>query len=238
MENAKKFSHSCIIIPVLNEEKSIAAVLQALPKGFLEIIVVDNGCTDSTPEIARNLGATILKEPRKGYGAACLKGISALNPKTEIVVFMDGDYSDFPEEINNLIAPIINDNYDMVIGSRVLGASEKGALLPVARFGNWLSTRLIYWGWGFQYTDLGPFRSIRYAALKKINMVDQNFGWTVEMQVKALNLKLKIIEVPVSYRKRLGQSKISGTLLGSIKAGHKILWTIGREWLKLCCKKI
>ncbi len=220
-----------VIIPVLNEEKAISKVLAALPEGISEIIVVDNGSRDKTVQIAAEFGATIHFEPRKGYGSACLTGIRHLQEDTDIVVFLDGDFSDFPEELPLLLTPILEEDVDLVIGSRTLGISEPGALLPVARFGNALSTLLLYWGFGYRFTDLGPFRAIRFSALKQLQMMDPNFGWTVEMQAKALRHKLKVTEVPVSYRRRIGISKISGTIRGSIKAGFKILWVIGREWV-------
>lgn len=221
-----------VIIPVLNEEASIGAVLKAIPASVAEVIVVDNGSTDATASVARSLGATVVPEPRRGYGAACLRGMAALKEDTSVVVFLDGDYSDHPEELPALATPILEGRMDLVIGSRVLGRSEKGALLPVARFGNWLSTRLVRWGWGFGYTDLGPFRAIRYRSLLDLGMADRDFGWTIEMQVKALSSGIRITEVPVSYRKRIGKSKISGTVLGSYRAGKKILWLIGREWVR------
>ena len=220
------------IIPVLNEEKSIPLVLRAIPSLAQEVIVVDNGCTDATPRLARSMGATVVTEPERGYGAACLRGMARLGPETGVVVFLDGDYSDFPEEMVSLVEPILAGRADLVIGSRVLGRREKGALLPVAIFGNWLSTRLVKWGWGFAYTDLGPFRAIRRDSLDMLGMQDRNFGWTIEMQVKALTHGLRVMEVPVSYRNRVGKSKISGTFTGSIRAGFKILAVIGREWMR------
>ncbi len=221
-----------VIIPVLNEEKALPRVLGDLPLGLAEVVVVDNGSTDDTVSAAKKGGASVEYEARRGYGSACLRGIAALGPDTRIVVFLDGDYSDDPRELSRLIEPIAEGRMDMVIGSRVLGNREKGALVPVARFGNWLATGLIAWGWGYRYTDLGPFRAIRYSSLMALGMEDQDFGWTVEMQVKALNHGLRVQEVPVSYRKRIGISKISGTVIGSYRAGRKILLTIGREWLK------
>jgi glycosyltransferase involved in cell wall biosynthesis len=220
-----------VIIPALNEERAIASVLRAIPAWVTEVIVADNGSTDGTAEVCRSLGATVVSEPRRGYGAACLRGIAALAEDTDIVVFLDGDYSDFPGEMDRLTDPIREDAADLVIGSRVLGRREKGALLPVAIFGNWLTTRLVRWGWGVAYTDLGPFRAIRYASLKALGMADRDFGWTIEMQVKAAKLGLRITEAPVSYRKRIGVSKISGTVLGSWRAGRKILWIVFREWV-------
>jgi glycosyltransferase involved in cell wall biosynthesis len=197
-----------------------------------EVIVVDNGCTDRTAEIAREAGATVVEEPRRGYGAACLRGMAALAEDTRVVAFLDGDYSDFPGELLQVAGPVAQGKADLVIGSRTAGRREKGALLPVARFGNWLSTALIRWGWGFAYSDLGPFRAIRWEALRNLGMADRDFGWTVEMQVKALAAGLRVIEVPVSYRKRIGTSKISGTVLGSVRAGRKILSILLREWLR------
>ncbi len=219
-----------VIIPVLNERNSIVKVLKAIPAWVKEIIVVDNGSIDDTGALALEAGAIVLEEPIRGYGRACLRGMSHLDRDTDIVVFLDGDYSDFPEEMDRLLHPIQSDNFDLVIGSRTLGQHEKGSLLPVARFGNWLSTRLIAWAWGYRYTDLGPFRAIRYSSLLSLNMLDLDFGWTVEMQVKALRNKLRVCEQPVSYRKRIGVSKVSGTIRGSFLAGKKILWTIATQY--------
>lgn len=231
-ENRPPAGKTRVIIPALNEEQAIARVLRAIPAWVAEVIVADNGSTDGTAEVCRSLGATVVSEPRRGYGAACLRGIAALAEDTDIVVFLDGDYSDFPEEMDRLTDPIREDAADLVIGSRVLGRREKGALLPVAIFGNWLTTRLVRWGWGVAYTDLGPFRAIRFASLKALEMADKDFGWTIEMQVRAAKLGLRITEAPVSYRKRIGVSKISGTVLGSWRAGKKILWIVFREWVK------
>ena len=216
-----------VIIPGFNEEQAIGKVLDEIPPSVAEVIVVDNGSTDGTASVARQRGATVVDEPIRGYGRACLRGIAALdNP--DIVVFLDGDYSDFPDEMPFLYEPIAAGSADLVIGSRVLGVRERGALLPQARFGNWLATRLIRWLFGVSFTDLGPFRAIGYEALQRLNMRDGDFGWTVEMQVKAARLGLRCVEVPVRYRKRIGTSKISGTVSGSLRAGHKILWTIFR----------
>lgn len=217
----KKYNIS-VIIPAINEEESIAKVVEEIPKWVDEIIVVDNGSVDKTSEVAKSAGAEVFLEERSGYGAACLTGIANLN-NPDIVVFLDGDYSDYPEEMHLLVDPIIKNQYDMVIGSRVLGNAEKGALTPQARFGNWLSCKLIYLFWRVKYTDLGPFRAIGYSALKKLNMKDPNYGWTVEMQIKAAQKGVKSLEVPVSYRKRIGKSKVSGTIRGVILAGTKIL---------------
>jgi glycosyltransferase involved in cell wall biosynthesis len=214
-----------VIIPAFNEERAIGRVIDEIPNTVSEVIVVDNGSTDATAAIAQLRGAVVVHEPTRGYGQACLRGLSALSD-TDIVVFLDGDYSDFPEEMPALYEPIVSGAADLVVGSRVLGQREKGALLPQARFGNWLSTRLIRWLFGVSFTDLGPFRAIDHKALKRLEMCDRDFGWTVEMQVKAARLEMRCTEVPVRYRKRIGISKISGTLSGSVRAGHKILWTI------------
>ncbi|MDQ3194534.1 MAG: glycosyltransferase family 2 protein [Bacteroidota bacterium] len=230
-----------IIIPAINEEQSIAKVINDIPKkAVTEIIVVDNGSSDNTMAEAESAGATVLKENERGYGAACLKGIQYINTKKtdsdDIIVFLDGDYSDYPGQMTKVIKPITEENYDMVIGSRILGRKsgtvENGALLPQAVFGNWLSTRLIKLIWNYSYTDLGPFRAVKISALKKMKMTDRNYGWTVEMQIKAAKLKLKCTEVSVSYRKRIGVSKVTGTISGSVKAGFKILWVIFGSVLK------
>ena len=220
-----------VIIPVFNEQDAIEKVIGDIPGNLpTEIIVVDNGSTDQTAKLAAAMGARIVRENRRGYGSACLAGIAATNDP-DIVVFLDGDYSDHPNEMPDLIAPILENRADLVLGSRVLGNSEPGALMIQARFGNRLATSLIKILFGVSYTDLGPFRAIRYLALLDLNMRDKTFGWTVEMQVKAAKQALKIQEVPVSYRKRIGVSKITGTLKGTLKAGWKILFTIFKYWL-------
>ncbi len=224
-------SRIAVIIPVLNEEATLPLVLAAIPAQVVEeVVVIDNGSTDRSIEVARACGATVLSEPQRGYGAACLTGIAYLQTKTpDIVVFLDGDYSDHPEEIPRLVQPILTQGYDLVIGSRTKGQAEPGALLPQARFGNALATRLIRWIYGFSYSDLGPFRAIRFPALLRLGMVDRNYGWTVEMQIKAIQRGLSITEAPVRYRKRAGgASKVTGTLKGTILAGYKILWTVFR----------
>ncbi|MDE2701368.1 MAG: glycosyltransferase family 2 protein [Gemmatimonadota bacterium] len=219
-----------VIIPVFNEQDAIEKVIGDIPSHLpTEIIVVDNGSTDQTAKLAAAMGARIVRENRRGYGSACLAGIAATN-NPDIVVFLDGDYSDHPNEMPDLIAPILENRADLVIGSRVLGNSEPGALMIQARFGNRLATSLIKILFGVSYTDLGPFRAIRYRALRDLNMQDKTFGWTVEMQVKAAKQALKIQEMPVSYRKRIGVSKITGTLKGTLKAGWKILFTIFKYW--------
>ena len=220
-----------VIIPAFNEEAAIGKVIADIPKaGVREIVVVDNGCLDRTAEVACAAGARVVREERRGYGSACLAGIAALNAP-EIVVFLDGDYSDFPSEMPLLVQPILAGDAEMVIGSRIRGVCEKGALLPQARFGNTLATLLIQLLFHVHYTDLGPFRAIRYEQLLAMDMRDKTFGWTVEMQVKAAKMGLRVCEVPVSYRKRIGQSKITGTVKGTILAGYKIITTILRYGL-------
>ena len=215
-----------LLIPVLNEERSLPLVLDALPREFLhEIVVVDNGCTDRSPEIAREKGARVVDQPERGYGAACLAGIAAADAP-DIVAFVDGDFSDDPTELPLVLGPILEGRADMVIGSRMTGARERGALLPQALFGNWLATFLIRLFWGERFTDLGPFRAITADALESLQMADRDFGWTVEMQVKAAQRGLRSVEVPVSYRRRVGKSKITGTIVGTVRASHKILATI------------
>lgn len=215
-----------VIIPALNEEKAIAKVIADIPEAVTEVVVIDNGSTDLTSEVAREAGATVLKESRAGYGYACLKGIAYLKGKRkdgDIVVFLDGDYSDYPEELISLVAPIEKGNYDLVIGTRNNPLLQKGALTPQQRFGNALATRLMALFYGGKYTDLGPFRAIAFDALDRLKMQDKTYGWTVEMQLKALKYKLKYTEVPVTYRPRIGESKVSGTIKGTIMAGYKIL---------------
>jgi glycosyltransferase involved in cell wall biosynthesis len=219
-----------VIIPAYNEEKSIAKVIKDIPKELVRnIIVCNNNSKDKTEKVALDSGAIVLNELHPGYGSACLKGldyISKLEIKPEIVVFLDGDYSDYPEELPTLLLPIVNDHMDLVIGSRALGNIKRKGLTPQQIFGNWLATFLIRQIYNYSFTDLGPFRAIRYDALLKINMQDKDFGWTVEMQVKAAKLKLKCTEVAVNYRERIGVSKVSGTVKGTLSAGYKILYTI------------
>jgi len=219
-----------VIIPAYNEEDSIQHVVNDIPKSLVrEIVVCNNNSSDQTSNRAQAAGATVVDQPLPGYGNACLKGLEyiAQNEKlADIVVFLDGDYSDHPEEMNLLIEKMQTENLDMVIGSRALGDLDSGAMMPQQIFGNWLATMLIKLFYNYEFTDLGPFRAVRYSALQSIDMQDKDFGWTVEMQVKAAKLKLKCAEIPVSYRKRIGVSKVSGTIKGTILAGHKILWTI------------
>ena len=219
-----------VVIPAFNEENSINRVLQDIPSQLVrEVIVCNNASTDQTAEVAKANGATLVHQPIRGYGNACLKGMEyiAKNPTPpDIVVFLDADYSDYPEEMHQLVAPIVNDEMDLVIGSRALGEMEAGSMTPQQIFGNWLATNLIRFFYQYEFTDLGPFRAVRYDQLLAIDMQDKTYGWTVEMQVKAAKMKMKCIEIPVTYRKRIGFSKVSGTVKGTILAGHKILWTI------------
>lgn len=218
-----------VIIPAFNEEQSIGKVVNDIPDWVRNIIVCNNASTDQTGDVAKAAGATVVDQPQAGYGSACLKGIEYImqaNEDPDVVVFVDGDYSDYPEQMGSLVRPITEDGYDLVIGSRALGNLERGSMTPQQVFGNWLATNLIKMIYNYQFTDLGPFRAIRWEKLKAIEMKDRDYGWTVEMQVKAAKYKLKCTEVAVDYRKRIGVSKISGTIKGTLLAGHKILWTI------------
>lgn len=218
-----------VVIPVFNEQASLPLVVGALPRGLVwRTVVVDNGSTDGTERVARDLPVELVREPRRGYGSACLAGVAALAPDPpDVLVFLDGDFSDHPEELPLLLAEVAR-GADLVIGSRRLGKAEPGAMLPQARFGNALACFLMKVLYRHRYTDLGPFRAIRWHAYGRLGMRDRDFGWTAEMQVKALRAGLAVAEVPVSYRRRVGVSKITGTVLGTIRAGWKILWTIGR----------
>ncbi|MDZ7877699.1 MAG: glycosyltransferase family 2 protein [Saprospiraceae bacterium] len=221
-----------VIIPAYNEEQSIVHVIADIPKNAVrDIIVCNNASTDRTAEVAFEKGAIVVHQPQRGYGNACLAGMAYIAQKTQkpdIVVFLDGDYSDYPEELLLLVAPIREGRADMVIGSRALGARESGSMTPQQVFGNWLATRIIHLFFNYTFTDLGPFRAIRHDSLLKIGMVDRNYGWTVEMQVKAAKLKMACLEIPVTYRRRIGVSKVSGTVKGTILAGYKIILTIFR----------
>jgi glycosyltransferase involved in cell wall biosynthesis len=217
-----------VIIPALNEEEAIGQVLAEIPAGTVaDVIVVDNGSTDRTAEVARAAGARVVTESRRGYGSACLRGMAELRDP-EIVVFLDGDHSDYPEELPSLVAPIAGDRADLVIGSRTLGRREKGSLTPQQVWGNRLACFLLRLIYRHRFTDLGPFRAIRYRSLMALGMTDPDFGWTIEMQIKALKRGLRVIEVPVRYRARVGVSKISGTLRGTVLAGYKIITTLFR----------
>ena len=222
-----------VIIPALNEERSIGRVIGDIPQDLVtEIVVVNNGSTDSTARVASSSGATVIDEERRGYGQACLAGIDYIKNSSyipDIIVFLDADYSDYPQEIKELIFPITEGEYDLVIGSRTIGERQKGALLPQALVGNYIATRLIKLFYRVDFTDLGPFRAIRYDKLLSLDMRDKTFGWTVEMQVKAAKNGLRCTEIPVSYRKRIGTSKITGTVAGSVMAGVKIIWMIFRQ---------
>jgi glycosyltransferase involved in cell wall biosynthesis len=220
-----------VVIPALNEADAIGHVVRDIPEWVDRIIVADNGSSDATAERAAAAGATVVKEPEPGYGAACLAGIAAAG-KTDIIVFLDGDYSDYADEMATLVDPIASGACEFVIGSRVLGAREKGSLTLQQRFGNWLATTLIERIWGTRYTDLGPFRAIDADKLELLGMADRNFGWTVEMQIRAIEEGLHIKEVPVSYRCRIGISKVSGTIRGTVLAGYKILYVIGRQAIR------
>ena len=222
-----------VIIPAFNEARSIGRVIGDIPEGLVEeVVVVNNASTDETEANARAAGATVLREPRRGYGHACLRGIAYAREKNpDVVVFLDGDYSDHPEEMTALVAPILRDEADFVVGSRMLGEREPGAMLPQALFGNRLACFLMRLLWGARFTDLGPFRAIRFSDLLALEMEDQTYGWTIEMQIKAVLAGLRTAEAPVSYRKRVGVSKITGTVSGTVKASAKILWTIAKYGL-------
>lgn len=224
-----------VIIPAYNEQDSIAKVISEIPSIVSEIIVVNNNSTDNTVSTAQSAGATVLTATQKGYGYACLKGLNYValqDEKPDIIVFLDGDYSDYPEELTKVISPIIESNIDLVIGARVPELREKNAITPQQIFGNWLACALMTLFFKARFTDLGPFRAIKYNKLLNLNMTDKTYGWTVEMQLKALKQKLSYTEVPVRYKKRIGVSKVSGTIKGTIFAGVKILTWIFKYSLK------
>lgn len=228
-----------VVIPARNEQESLPLVLEDLPP-VSRVLVVDNGSIDQTAAVARQAGAYVIREDRPGYGSACLAGLAQLNAwaaagevSPEVIVFLDADYSDHPDLLPRLVGPIVAGDADFVLGSRLLGQRESGAMPPQSVYGNRLACFLIWLLWGARYTDLGPFRAIRYEALQRLQMQDRNFGWTVEMQIKAAAAGLRSVEVPMPYRRRIGTSKISGTLSGTIKAGGKILYTIGEYGWKL-----
>lgn len=219
-----------VIIPAFNEAQSIAAVIQEIPSFVSQTIIVDNNSSDETASIAQLNGATVLFEAKKGYGYACLKGldyISKENPKPDIVVFLDGDYSDYPADMAQLIAPILENDIDFVVGARHKNLRESGSMTPQQIFGNWLATFLMKLLFQARFTDLGPFRAIKYNQLVALGMEDKTYGWTVEMQLKAIKKKLKYVEIPVRYKKRIGVSKVSGTVKGTLMAGVKIIgWVV------------
>lgn len=223
----KKFA---VIIPALNEADSIGQVIDGIPTPYRNSIFVgDNGSSDDTVKIAQSKGATVTHASRRGYGSACLAALDeAKNHQPDVYIFLDADYSDYPEDMEKIVSYLVENHLDLVIGSRNLGEAEKGALLPQARFGNWLATTLLWLRFGYRFTDLGPFRAIRAEALERLKMSDPNFGWTMEMQAKALKYGLKVGEVSVRYRTRIGVSKITGTFFGTLSAGYKILWTLAR----------
>ncbi|MDG3584015.1 glycosyltransferase family 2 protein [Galbibacter pacificus] len=224
-----------VIIPAYNEEASIAQVIKEIPNVVEEIIVVNNNSTDNTENIAKKAGATVLKENRKGYGYACLRGMEYIAKKDktpDIIVFLDGDYADYPEELTKVIAPIIEDDIDLVIGARIKKFRAKNAMTPQQVFGNWLATFLMKLFFNARYTDLGPFRAIKYHKLLALEMQDKTYGWTVEMQLKALKKNFTYTEVPVKYKARIGVSKVSGTVKGTVMAGVKILGWIFKYSLK------
>ncbi len=222
-----------VVIPAFNEAQSVGLVVNDIPKYLVRhIVVVDNNSNDDTFQIAKAAGAVVMREPHQGYGAACLCGLDFLRKqdiKPDIVVFLDADYSDHPEEMPAVVQPILDGKAQMVIGSRSTGMRQKGAMMPQQVFGNWLATRMMRVLYGARFTDLGPFRAITWEALETIGMTDRDFGWTVEMQVKALKKKIAYTEVPVQYRQRRGVSKITGTVRGTVMAGYKIILTILRH---------
>lgn len=220
-----------VVIPALDEEQALPKVIAEVPSTTVRrVVVADNGSTDRTAEVAAAAGAEVVHEPERGYGAACLAALSHLEADPpDVVVFVDGDYSDHPAELDGLVAPILNDEADLVIGSRVTGRRASGALTVQQQVGNAIACRALRMLYGVHYTDLGPFRAIRWSTLQSLAMEDRNFGWTVEMQIKAAKQGVRYQEVPVSYRPRIGVSKISGTLRGSVRAGAKILWLLGRN---------
>ena len=222
-----------VIIPAYNEEKSIPKVIAEIPKFVRHIVVANNNSTDQTQQAAETAGAKVVFEPQKGYGKACLTAMDWIKNQEiqpDIVVFLDGDYSDYPEEMKDLVQPILEGKADMVIGSRALGQRESGSMTLPQVFGNWLATTMMKYMQGAKFSDLGPFRAIVWRKLLDLNMVDQNFGWTIEMQIKAHKAGLRYTEVPVNYRKRIGVSKVSGTVKGVIGAGYKIIFTIFKYW--------
>ena len=233
MKNKPKIA---VIIPAHNEEQSIGKVINDISKSWVDtVIVCSNNSDDNTVKVAKDAGAIVLEESKKGYGWACMKGINyakTLPSPPDIIVFMDGDFSDYPQELPNVVKPIIDENVDLVIGSRAKGQKEAGSMTFPQRFGNWLSTRLMRLFYGVTYSDLGPFRAIKLDKLLALNMQEMTFGWTIEMQIKVSKHKMKYAEVPVNYRVRIGDSKVSGTIKGAVMAGVKILWCIAKYKFK------
>jgi len=222
-----------VIIPAFNEEKSIAKVIGDIPSLVRHVVVANNNSTDRTAEVALAAGAKVVFEPQKGYGKACLTAMNWIKQQgvqPDILVFLDGDYSDYPQELEELIAPIAAGKADLVLGSRAMGEREAGSMTIPQVFGNALATTLMRWMYGAKFSDLGPFRAIQWGKLIALGMVDQNFGWTIEMQIKAHQAGLNYLELPVRYRKRIGVSKVSGTVKGVIGAGYKIIFTIFKYW--------
>ncbi|EAZ80136.1 glycosyltransferase family 2 protein [Algoriphagus machipongonensis] len=222
-----------VIIPAYNEEKSIPKVIAEIPEFVRNVVVANNNSTDNTKKAAEDAGAMVVFEPQKGYGRACLTAmdwVKSQDIQPDIVVFLDGDYSDYPEEMTDLVQPILEGKADMVIGSRAKGQKESGSMTFPQVFGNWLATTMMKYIQKADYSDLGPFRAIIWSKLLDLNMVDQNFGWTIEMQIKAHKKGLRYTEVPVNYRKRIGVSKVSGTVKGVFGAGYKIIFTIFKYW--------
>lgn len=223
-----------VLIPALNEEKSLPMVLGAIPDGWVRrVVVVNNDSTDNTPHVARSHGAEVVDEPQRGYGSACLTGLAYIaEDPPDIVVFLDADYSDYPEELPRVLEPILEGDAELVIGSRTIGSRQRGALLPQAVVGNKLACTLVEFLYDYHFSDLGPFRAVTWRALEEIRMRDEDFGWTVEMQIKAARRGISSVEVPVSYRKRVGKSKITGTVRGTFMAGYKILYTIFAQYVE------
>ncbi|MEB2784761.1 glycosyltransferase family 2 protein [Algoriphagus persicinus] len=222
-----------VIIPAYNEEKSIPKVIGDIPSLVRNVVVANNNSSDSTGKVAKAAGAKVIFEPQKGYGKACLTAMDWIKKQEiqpDIVVFLDGDYSDYPEELLDLIQPILDDKAELVIGSRALGKRESGSMTFPQVFGNWLATTMMKYMQSAKFSDLGPFRAVVWEKLLELNMVDQNFGWTIEMQIKAHKAGLRYTEVPVNYRKRIGVSKVSGTVKGVFGAGYKIIYTIFKYW--------
>ena len=220
-----------VLIPAFNEQNSVGRVIKDIPAIVRNVLVVNNNSNDKTKVNAQEAGAIVIDEPQQGYGKACLTGIAFIESKAnapDVLVFLDADYSDYPEQLLDVVRPILEEGYDLVIGSRAKGKRESGSMTPPQVFGNWLSTSLMRWIYRVDYSDLGPFRAIKWDKLMALGMEDQTYGWTIEMQIKAAKLGLRTTEVPVDYRNRIGYSKISGTVKGVFGAGYKILWTIWR----------